>query len=151
MQRDWFMYHLRSTYTNRLEYPFNNTIFLHFALAVSSTHLEIADFVPLEWTCLCFSVILSKASREWNKMWLLIAQKYLPNSIDLIKQLHRSTQFTDTGDAMNNYYHQIVYYYSKLNTFKYFWFQTVAWIDLCLWSTCNALSNGIRCESLYHK
>ena len=23
MQCDWFMYHLRSTYKNRLEYPFN--------------------------------------------------------------------------------------------------------------------------------
>ena len=25
MQRDWFMYHLRSTYKNRLEYPFNDS------------------------------------------------------------------------------------------------------------------------------
>ena len=24
MQRDWFMYHLISTYENRLEYPFNH-------------------------------------------------------------------------------------------------------------------------------
>ena len=27
MQRDWFMYPLRSTYKNRLEYPFNRTIY----------------------------------------------------------------------------------------------------------------------------
>ena len=24
MQHDWFMYHLRSTYKNRLEFPFNH-------------------------------------------------------------------------------------------------------------------------------
>ena len=47
MQRDWFMYHLRSTYKNRLEYPFKDIV-----LTLLRLHLNFFYFdVCVVWWC----------------------------------------------------------------------------------------------------
>ena len=52
MQHDWFMYHLRSTYKNRLDFLFNLSSFqenlLHFLTSVGA--IEFWKYVPFKYT-----------------------------------------------------------------------------------------------------
>ena len=45
MQHDWFMYHLRSTYKNRLDFPFKVQNFTRFNLLETHLHLFVNTVV----------------------------------------------------------------------------------------------------------
>ena len=83
MLHDWFMYHLRSTYKNRLDFPFN---LFYNTLECTRGRMPISIFVRKEEFCPFVSGIIS-GEKIWNGLqspWMRYFSEVSRKKIELM-------------------------------------------------------------------